>query len=74
MAFVQSVPAAKFDGSEERDMVIVRRHDTLTRKGEPYLKFYSLPNFYFHVTTTYALLRHGGVELGKADYLGAPTP
>jgi hypothetical protein len=39
--------------------------------GETYLKHYALPNFFFHVTTTYALLRHNGVELGKADYLGA---
>ena len=73
LAYVQSVPAAKFDGSEERDMVIPRRHDTLTMKGEPYLKYYAFPNFYFHVTTSYALLRHAGVELGKGDYLGVPT-
>jgi hypothetical protein len=39
--------------------------------GETYLKHYALPNFFFHVTTTYALLRHNGVDLGKADYLGA---
>jgi hypothetical protein len=38
-------------------------------KGEAYLKHYAHPNFYFHVTTAYALLRHNGVELGKADYL-----
>jgi len=37
-----------------------------------FLKHFSLPNFFFHVTMTYALLRHGGVELGKIDYLGAP--
>jgi len=37
-----------------------------------FLKHFSLPNFVFHVTMTYALLRHGGVELGKIDYLGAP--
>jgi len=39
--------------------------------GEAYLKHYVLPNFFFHATTTYALLRHGGVDLGKRDYLGA---
>ena len=44
-------------------------------KGEAYLKHFALPNFFFHVTTTYALLRHNGVELGKTDYLGAlPRP
>ena len=42
-------------------------------KGEAYLKHFALPNFFFHVTTAYALLRHNGVELGKADYLG-PLP
>ena len=50
-----------------------RRAGALTMTGETYLKHYVLPNFFFHVTTTYALLRHNGVELGKTDYLGA-TP
>ena len=40
-------------------------------QGEAYLKHFALPNFFFHVTTTYALLRHNGVELGKIDFLGA---
>ena len=38
-------------------------------KGEVFLKHFALPNFYFHVTTTYAILRHNGVPLGKGDYL-----
>jgi hypothetical protein len=38
-------------------------------QGEAYLKHWVLPNFYFHVTTAYALLRHNGVDLGKTDYL-----
>ena len=42
----------------------------MTMKGEVYLKHFALPNFFFHVTTAYALLRHNGVELGKMDYLG----
>ena len=41
-------------------------------KAEAYLKHFATPNFYFHVTTAYALLRHNGVELGKGDFLGAP--
>ena len=69
--FVQSVTPQQIDGSEERDIVIPRRQESLTMKGEFYLKSYALPNFYFHLTTTYALLRHNGVELGKADFLGA---
>ena len=40
--------------------------------GETFLKGFSLPNFFFHTTMTYALLRQAGVELGKMDYLGAP--
>lgn len=68
--FVESVPAAQIDGTEDKDVVVPRRDGPITLKGEFYLKHFVLPNFYFHVTTTYALLRHNGVELGKADYLG----
>jgi hypothetical protein len=70
VAFVQTVPAAQVDGSEEREITVPRRAGPLVLKGEAYLKHYALPNFFFHVTTTYALLRHNGVELGKSDYLG----
>ncbi len=73
IAFVQSVSAAQIDGSEGKDVVIPRRDGSMTLKGEAYLKFFAMPNFYFHITTAYALLRHNGVELGKMDFLGAPT-
>ena len=73
-AFVQSVPAAKIDGTEDKDITIPRRTGSMTLKGEVYLKHFVLPNFFFHMTTTYALLRHNGVELGKMDYLGALQP
>ena len=46
-----------------------RAGDPLQFDGETFLKHYALPNFYFHVTTAYALLRHAGVDLGKTDYL-----
>ena len=73
--FVRSVPAAKVDGSEERDITVPRRDGSIVLKGETYLKQVVLANFFFHVTTTYALLRHSGVELGKSDFLGAlPQP
>ena len=72
VAYMQSVSAALVDGSEDKDVVIPRRDGPMTLKGEAYLKHYATPNFYFHVTTAYALLRHNGVELGKSDYLGAP--
>ncbi len=69
--FIQSVPAAQIDGTETKDVVVPRRDGSITLKGEFYLKHFVLPNFFFHVTTAYALLRHNGVDLGKSDYLGA---
>ena len=71
VAFIKSVPADQIDGTEDKDIALPRRDGTLMIKGEPYLKHFVLPNFYFHMTTTYALLRHNGVELGKMDFLGA---
>lgn len=71
--YAQSVPAAKIDGSEAREIQVpLGPGRTLTFPGEVFLKHLSLPNFFFHVTMTYALLRQGGVDLGKMDYLGAP--
>ena len=69
--YVKSFTAAQIDGSEGREILIpTRAGEPLVFNGESYLKHYALPNFYFHVTTAYALLRHAGVEVGKADYLG----
>ena len=72
IAFITSVAADKIDGTDDKDVTIPRRDGTLTLKGDAYLKHFVLPNFFFHLTTTYALLRHNGVELGKMDFLGAP--
>ena len=70
--YVQSVPASAIDGSEARDIVLpMRNRDPLHFTGEFYLKHWALPNFFFHCTTAYALLRHNGVELGKPDFLAA---
>ena len=70
LAFVQSVTPAQLDGTEEKD-IVVKRGDTETHyKGMQYLLGNALPNFYFHVTTAYNILRHNGVEIGKRDYLG----
>ena len=71
--FVSSVEATRIDGSDAREIVVPRRDGSITLSGEAYLKQFALPNFFFHLTTAYALLRHNGVELGKADYLG-PLP
>lgn len=68
--YVQSVPAAQIDGSEGREVVLQMRAGELRFAGQDYLRHFVLPNFYFHLTTTYALLRHAGVELGKSDFLG----
>ena len=71
--YVNSVPASAFDGSEGREVVIpLRNRDPLTFTGEVYLRHWALPNFFFHVTMAYALLRHAGVELGKGDFLATP--
>ncbi|KQY81214.1 DUF1993 family protein [Pelomonas sp. Root1444] len=69
--FVLSVPEAAFEGGEGREITIPRRTgEPLKFDGLTYLNHFALPNFYFHATTTYALLRHAGVPLGKGDYLG----
>ena len=73
ISFVQSVSAAQIDGTEDKDVVIPRRDGSMTLKGEAYLTTFAMPNFYFHITTAYALLRHNGVELGKMDFLGVLT-
>ena len=73
LEFIRSVPADAIDGSEAKDITVPRRDGNITMKGEAYLKNYVLPNFFFHLTTAYALLRHNGVELGKGDYLGSLT-
>jgi len=73
VAFMESVSAAQINGTEDKDITVPRRDGPWIVKGEPYVKNYVLPNFFFHVTTTYALLRHNGVNLGKSDYLG-PQP
>jgi len=71
LAFVNGVDAAKFAGSEDRDIVLQARAGELRLKGLNYLRDYVLPNMYFHVTTTYAILRHNGAELGKPDFIGS---
>ena len=68
--FVKSVPEKALEGSEDRDVKIPLRDRTLEFKGLTYLKGFVLPNMYFHITMTYAILRHNGVELGKPDFTG----
>ena len=70
IAFVSGVPAAEIDGSEEREVTLMIGGQPRTMRGQHYLFHSVLPNFFFHVTTAYDILRHKGVEIGKRDFLG----
>ena len=70
--FIESVGAAKIDGSDDKEIVLQMRSGERRYKGMQYLLGAAYPNFYFHVTTAYNVLRHNGVEIGKSDFLGKP--
>lgn len=71
--YLASVAPAQLDGTEAKEITFpVGRDKTRTMKGEAYLKHWATPNVYFHVNMAYAILRHNGVPLGKADYLLGP--
>ena len=69
-AFVQSFKPNDIDGSEDREIKLTLGEHTMSFKGQPYLVHFTMPNFYFHCTTAYDILRHCGVELGKRDFIG----
>ena len=69
-SYLASVPQAAFEGAEERTVVLKTRQQEVTFTGKDYLLTFALPNFYFHLTTAYAILRHNGVPIGKLDFLG----
>jgi len=70
IAFIQSVDRAAFDEAEDREIVLKVPSGEMQFNGAGYLTGFALPNFFFHVTTAYDLLRHKGVQIGKLDYLG----
>jgi uncharacterized protein len=70
LAFIDSVKPAQLDGAEVRNITITVRKTDMHFKGDAYLLSWVMPNVYFHVATTYNILRHNGVELGKPDFLG----
>jgi hypothetical protein len=70
LAWLATVPANTLEGSEDRQITIPLRDRKLEMQGLPFLQRWVLPNFYFHVTTAYNILRHNGVDVGKLDYLG----
>lgn len=70
IAFLKGLKPEQIDGSEEREITVPTPREPLRFLGQPYLLEWVLPNFYFHVTTAYAILRHNGLDIGKGDYLG----
>ncbi|SDI06376.1 DUF1993 domain-containing protein [Propionivibrio dicarboxylicus] len=72
IGFLDGIQAAQIDGSETRTIVL-DLHGGAKKEflGKDYLLTWVFPNFYFHVTTAYAILRHNGIDVGKKDYLGA---
>ena len=71
LAFIGSVPREAIDGQEEREVVLKFPGGEWPFRGQAYVIGFALPNFFFHVTTAYDLLRQAGVPLGKRDFLGA---
>ena len=68
--YLKSVKPAQIDGTEEKPVTIKMRDRELNMKGQELVLNRSLPNFFFHATTAYDILRHNGVELGKRDFMG----
>lgn len=70
IAFINTLTPGQIEGSEARDIVLKIGGNSQTLGGQAYLLHNALPNFFFHVTTAYAILRHCGVEIGKKDFIG----
>lgn len=70
IAFLKSVPAEKFAGAEDREIVLKFPNGEFRFTGRDFLTNFALPNFFFHVTTAYGLLRSKGITIGKMDFLG----
>jgi hypothetical protein len=70
IAFINTIKREQIDGSEDKDIVMKLGKQDYTFKGLQYLLNFAYPNFYFHATTAYNILRHNGVELGKKDFVG----
>ena len=70
IAFIDSLPKAQIVGSEAREVQTSAGPNSKTFTGQVYLTQYALPQFFFHATTAYGILRHNGVEIGKRDFMG----
>lgn len=70
--FINTIKPAQIDGSEDKEIMLVLGRQEVKFTGIQYLLGFAHPNFYFHVTTAYNVLRRNGVEIGKRDYIGTP--
>lgn len=70
LAFIATVPDAAFDNAENKSITLKAGPRELSFPGDAYLSVYAIPNFYFHMSTAYNILRANGVEIGKTDFLG----
>jgi len=70
VAFLKTITASQIDGTEDKDVVVRTGGQDVPYKGQQFLLARAIPNFYFHVSTAYDILRHSGLEIGKRDYLG----
>src|SRR5258708_39746522 len=68
--YISGIPAGEIEGSSDRPILLKLGKSELELKGKSYLLTFALPNFFFHVTTAYGILRHRGIDIGKSDYLG----
>jgi hypothetical protein len=72
LAFIDSVPRDAIEAGVDREITVgTGANQRQFKGGQTYLQHYSLPHFYFHATTAYAILRHNGLEIGKKDFIGS---
>jgi uncharacterized protein len=70
LSYMENLPAASFNGAENRSIEFPMRGKPHAMQGDAYLNTFALPNFYFHATAAYAILRANGLDIGKGDYMG----
>jgi hypothetical protein len=70
LGFLKTLKLEQFAGAEGREITIKPGGQEMKFKGDAYLHHFALPNFYFHLTTAYAILRHNGLDIGKWDFMG----
>lgn len=71
LTFLKTIKKEQIDGSEDKTITYTLHGKKNSYPGQYYLLHKSIPNFFFHVTTAYDILRHNGLEIGKADYIGS---